>query len=429
MDKYIEVDCREYLDRLDFSVLKDKTVLITGANGLIGTYLIHMLHLANEVYAANINIEAVSRSAPNKALSDIFSDRYSFLSLDLNKMTPDLNLQKADYIIHGATYAQPGKFLRNYLDTIHLNTTVTEKLLHKAKADNAGFLFMSSSEIYGEPDEENIPTPESFPGLCSPVNIRAIYSEAKRMGETLCYAYNSFEGVKAKIARISMTYGPGVGNSDERVLSQFIRQALTKGEITMLDEGNKVRTFLYIADCAQMLLNIMLYGTELVYNVGGRDSISIRKLAEEICTITGSKLSGIVGQEQDAVCASGVADFTKQLKEGKWEAGAKVCNCIPKCEACFCHAVNKEQTEQDSTTAASATRDCEPNGDAVLEEQRRKPTDSADGSVEQGEQQKVKVSPQRVALDIGKVCREFNINNFKPLREGLRRTIEWNRAQ
>ncbi len=340
MDKYIEQDCREYINQIDLSPLKGKTVLITGANGLIGTYIIYMLHLANVEKAAGINIEAVSRSTPNKALSDVFEYRYRFHSVDLNIPDSFETLQKADYIIHGATYAQPGKFLRNYLDTIHLNTLVTERLLQKARKDDAGFLFLSSSEVYGEPDSSNIPTPEEYPGLCSPVNIRAIYSEAKRMGETLCFAYKNYENVNTKIARISMTYGPGVSTNDERVLAQFIRQALSKKEIVMLDEGTKVRTFCYIADCALMLLNIMLYGTDLVYNVGGKESITIRKLAEEICAIIGSKLS----------------------------------------------VQNSEQASDE----------------------------------------KVKVSPQHVQLDIRKVCSEFGLENFKPLSEGLRRTIEWN---
>lgn len=340
MDKYIEQDCREYINRIDLSPLKGKTVLITGANGLIGTYIIYMLHLANVEKAAGINIEAVSRSTPNKALSGVFEYRYRFHSVDLNIPDSFETLQKADYIIHGATYAQPGKFLRNYLDTIHLNTLVTERLLQKARKDDAGFLFLSSSEVYGEPDCSNIPTPEEYPGLCSPVNIRAIYSEAKRMGETLCFAYKNYENVNTKIARISMTYGPGVSTNDERVLAQFIRQALSKKEIVMLDEGTKVRTFCYIADCALMLLNIMLYGTDLVYNVGGKESITIRKLAEEICAIIGSKLS----------------------------------------------VQNSEQASDE----------------------------------------RVKVSPQHVQLDIRKVCSEFGLENFKPLSEGLRRTIEWN---
>jgi dTDP-glucose 4,6-dehydratase/UDP-glucuronate decarboxylase len=291
MDKIIKQDCQEYVEKINLEPLYGKTILITGANGLIGTYLIYMLHMANIKFGAGIKIAAVTKNAPCEALKDIFEDNYDFYSIDLNKMElTDFN-NKADFIVHGATYAQPGKFIRNYLDTIHLNTSVTEKLLKKAKNDGARYLFLSSSEIYGEPDVQNIPTPEEYCGLCSTVNVRAVYSESKRMGETLCFAYKNFEEVDAKIARISMTYGPGVKADDERVLSNFLKQALNEKRITMLDDGSKIRTFCYIADCALMLLNILAYGTDFVYNVGGKDSISIKRLAEEICSLTGSTLA------------------------------------------------------------------------------------------------------------------------------------------
>lgn len=340
MDKIIEQDCLEYIKKINLATLHDKTVLVTGANGLIGTYLIYMLHLANIVDGAGIKIIAISRNPPCKALYDIFADNYEFHSIDLNKMDYKDLQQKADYIIHGATYAQPQKFLRNYLDTIHLNTLVTENLLKKAKNDGAKFLFLSSSEIYGEPDEENIPTKEDYPGLCSSVSVRSVYSESKRMGETLCFAYKNFEGVDAKVARVSMTYGPGVKLNDERVLANFLKQALNDKKIVMLDDGSKVRTFCYIADCALMLLDIIIYGSDFVYNVGVKDLISIRCLAEEICTLTGSILE-------------------------------------------------VESSEQLSL-------------------------------------HNIKVSPKHIELDIGKICNEFRVEPFKPFKEGLARTIEWN---
>lgn len=294
LDEIIERDCLEYIKKVDMSPLIGKTVFITGANGLIGTYLIYMLHLANVTQNAGINIIALSRNPPCDKLYGIFSGRYKFYAADLLRTDFSEIPEKADYIIHGATYAQPGKFLKNYYGTIQLNTTVTERILQKAKRDGAAILYLSSSEVYGDPDEENIPTPEEYPGFCSPVGIRAIYSESKRMGETLCFAYRNFEAVNAKIARISMTYGPGVSLNDERVLAHFLKQALTENRITMLDDGSKVRTFCYIADCALMLLYILLYGASFVYNVGGKDRITIKNLAEEICLLTGSRLDGEV---------------------------------------------------------------------------------------------------------------------------------------
>lgn len=297
MDKIIYEDCLEYLSQIDLSPLRGKTVLITGANGLIGSYLIYFLYLANIQQNLDVKIIAVSKHSPNKKLQDIFNDKgnYVFYSTDLAHS--DLNLPwKTDYIIHAATYAQPEIFMTNYSETIRLNIYVTENLLKKAKSDGSKLLFLSSSEVYGNPDSEHIPTPEDYPGLCSPLSIRSIYSESKRTGETLCCAYKKFESLDVKIARISMSYGPGLTIYDKRVMGQFLKQALLEKKIAMLDDGSKIRTFCYVADCAVMLLYVLLYGKDYVYNIGGKDRITIRQLAEEICRQTGSSL--IVADQQ-----------------------------------------------------------------------------------------------------------------------------------
>ncbi len=321
--------------------MKNKTVLITGANGLIGTYLIYLLHLANTQQNAGIHLIAVSKHGPGEKLRDLFRDSgYEFYPVDLAAGNVEFPW-KTDFIIHAATYAQPEIFMKNYSETIRLNILVTEKLLQKAKADGARVLFLSSSEVYGEPDVAHIPTREDYPGLCSPLSVRSIYAESKRTGETLCCAYRSFESVDVKIARISMSYGPGLTIRDKRVMGQFINQALTNQKITMLDDGSKIRTFCYVADLALMLLSVLLYGKDFVYNTGGNERITIRQLAEEICAQTGSTLS--------------------------------VENAPP------------------------------PPGNLV------------------------KDSPDIVELDIAKVCSEFHLPPFKSFREGLARTIEWNK--
>ncbi len=341
MDPIIERDCLEYLPKIDLSPLRGKTVFLTGANGLIGTYLISLLDAANREQGLGISIIAVSRHPPCDKLRDIFRDRYEFRTMDLASAGPEELSGKADFIIHAATYAQPEKFTQNYSETLHLNVHATEALLKKAKADGAKLLFLSSAEIYGSPDLAHIPTKEDFEGLCSPLCVRSIYAESKRLGETLCFVYRNFEAVDAKIARVSMCYGPGVSVRDKRVLGQFLNQALTSGKITMLDDGIKERTFCYVADCVLMLLNVLLYGEDCVYNVGGGKRITIRQLAEEICLQTGSRL--FVGSE----------------------------------------------------------------------ELLSPPT--------------IRSSPDCIELDTSKIQSEFRLPVLKPLREGLSRTIEWNR--
>jgi len=337
MDLIIEQDCIEYSPYIDLSPLNDKTIIITGANGLIGTYLIYFLHLANLKKKFNIKIIGVSKHHPNARLREIFKDRYNFYAMDLINTSSIELLAKADYIIHGAGYAQPSKFLNNPLESMRLNTNTTDALLAKAVRDEAHFLYLSSSEIYGSPDSDNIPTSEDYVGHCSPIEPRSFYSESKRMGETFCYAYKESQALDAKIARISITYGPGVNINDERVIGNFLKMALIDGEIRMLDEGEQTRTFCYVSDCALMLLNILLYGKKFVYNVGGKGAKSIKELAQEICLLTSSKLT------------------------------------IP------------IETNSDLRAAT------------------------------------------HVELNIDRICKELEINQFVKLRDGLKRTIEWNR--
>ncbi len=343
MDKIIAEDCLARLPEIDFSPARGKTVLVTGANGMIGTYLVCFLHAANVVQEAGIRVAAVSRHPPCGKLAGLFregGERYRFLTADLADGVPELPW-KTDFILHAATYAQPETFMKNFSETVRLNVSTTEELLRRAKDDGAKLLFLSSSEIYGSPDPAHIPTREDYPGLCPPLSLRYVYAESKRMGETLCFAYRKLEGVDAKIARISMTYGPGLTTRDKRVMGQFLREALREKKIVMLDDGRKVRTFCYAADCAAMLLSVLFSGKDAVYNVGGTDRLTIRQLAEEICRQTGSSLS--VGKPR-----------------------------LPS-------------------------------------------------------QKEVEVSPDTVELDVTKIRSEFGLP-LTPFREGLARTVAWNRA-
>jgi UDP-glucuronate decarboxylase len=288
MNGIIEKDLLEILEKIDLEKLKDKTVLITGSNGLIGTYLAGLLFKANELKNLNAKVICVSRNSPNKILSE-FKDNpnFKFLSADLVK---DLNLdEEVDYVIHAACYATPKKFLEDKMNTIKLNTEVTEKLLNLCKKNNASFLFLSSSEIYGQPDEKNIPTLENYNGNCSTTAERATYMESKRLGETICSIFK--EDLDVKIARVSSVYGPGISIEDSRVLGHFLRKSITKKHIDMLDQGEQVRAWCYVSDCALMIFNILLHGNDFVYNVGGTSLVSIKQLAETVCKFTDAKLT------------------------------------------------------------------------------------------------------------------------------------------
>lgn len=191
-----------------------------------------------------------------------------------------------DYICHCAGYGQPIQFVKDKIKTIYINTQYTEQLLRMLKP-NGKFLFVSTSEVYSG---TKTPYTEQSIGSTTPQHPRSCYIEGKRCGEAICMAYRE-QGYDVKIARLALAYGPGTKKGDTRVINQFIEQALTKKEIVMRDRGESQRTYLYIDDCVDMLLNILFKGTQPVYNVGGVDSVSIAQLAHQIADLTDSEVS------------------------------------------------------------------------------------------------------------------------------------------
>ena len=151
-------------------------------------------------------------------------------------------------------------------------------------------MFFSSAETYGDIPVGLVPVPETYNGNISTSGIRSIYGESKRLGETICSMFRRDEGVEAYVVRISHVYGPGISTKDKRVLGEFIKRALEDKKITLMDSGAAVKTWGYIADVVAMLLNIILYGKDLVYNIGGVDSVSIKELAEEVGRQTGAEV-------------------------------------------------------------------------------------------------------------------------------------------
>jgi len=188
---------------------------------------------------------------------------------------------KIDYTFFCSGYGQPSKFLKNNVKTALINTVGVESILSYMANNNGGnFLFLSTSEIYGDPPDNMVPTPESYGGLYDFHSNRAAYKESKKLGEVICKEYGSAPNMRTRLARVALTYGPGALKTDQRVLQEFIFKAYSNREIQMLDEGKSIRNYLYITDSAEILLNILLHGQEMLYNVGGdTEPITIFNLA------------------------------------------------------------------------------------------------------------------------------------------------------
>ena len=263
-------DAKKSITGVDFRELKNKTILITGASGVIGTYF-----LAGLNYAPKVKIYAVCQSQPEKYWKEITKSlKATALKGDLCDDNFANSLPEADIIIHAAGYASPGKFMSTPLKTLRLNTAVTLKLLEKLKPGGK-FLFMSSSEVYSGATP---PYKESQIGTTNTEHPRSCYIEAKRCGEAIIYSART-NGTDAKSVRGSLVYGPGTRLDDRRVLHSFINRAMTEKKIDMMDNGSALRTYCYVTDTVQTMWNILLKGKDNIYNVGGISRTTIADLA------------------------------------------------------------------------------------------------------------------------------------------------------
>ena len=278
-------DSQKLTETLDFSKLKNKRVLVTGASGLIGLHMVSVLKELNKTHKYGIEIWCWVYSDVPSEFSSIFdgcvmikSDLTDSKQIDYVQSLFTEILSGFDFIIHAACYGQPNKFTSQKLKTIHLNTQTTANLFNLLNKDGS-FLFCSTSEVYSGIDEDGID--ESRIGSTSPSHHRACYIEGKRCGETIIHSFCEM-GYSAKIARISLAYGPGTKKNDSRVMNNFIQKGLENKKIDLLDSGSSIRTYGYISDIVEMLYNILLHGKDIVYNVAGTSKISVLELAKVV---------------------------------------------------------------------------------------------------------------------------------------------------
>lgn len=267
---------------IDGEYFRGKTVLLTGSSGLIGTYILaYFLMINREGY--DVKMISISHSQlPDYVNELIEQGGMTHLNLDLTDFKQFENIPKADIIIHAAGYAQPGLFMANPVATLSINVAATLALLKSMNSDGT-FIYLSSSEVYcgNIADQCN----EDTCGLTTPYHPRASYIEGKRAGETVCAAYRS-KGIRTISIRLGDIYGPGTRKHDQRALNSFIEQALVKREINLRDQGSAMRTYCYVPDAVESILNILTHGREQVYNVGGPIFTSIKELALLIGRLT-----------------------------------------------------------------------------------------------------------------------------------------------
>ncbi len=292
---------------VELEALAGKHVLIVGGAGFLGYYLVQTLTSANRCGAVQPKIRVTVWDSYSRGLPAWLAElgRDSHLSLEQRNVTSPVGPEVADfdYVVHAASIASPTYYKRYPIETMDANVNGLRNLLEYARrqADKgrplAGFLFFSSSEIYGDPPPEAIPTPETYRGNVSCTGPRACYDESKRFGETLCVNFAQAHGVRVAMARPFNNIGPGLKISDRRVLPDFARDVLAGRPIEMLSDGGPRRTYCYVGDAVAGYFKILVRGRAgEPYNIGVEaPEISVAELAERVSR-TAAELFGYKGR-------------------------------------------------------------------------------------------------------------------------------------
>lgn len=290
-DPFIERDLATIVgEALPWERLFGRNVLVTGAAGFIGGHLADTLAFLNERNPdARIGIYAMARNPDRLAARFAhLQGRPDFHPVAQDVIEPWRPPRGIDYIIHAASPASPGRYMAIPVDTIAANTLGTHRLLELARAHEARFLFLSSGTVYGQNPGGNAEIAETDFGPLDPLEPRACYGESKRLGETLCAAYQRQYGIHTAIARISHTYGPGLALDDGRVFTDFIADLLADRDIRIHSDGMDSRPFCYITDLiAGLYLVLLSGGPGEAYNLGATRELSVLELARLLLTISG----------------------------------------------------------------------------------------------------------------------------------------------
>lgn len=273
-----------YGNPIDWECFRNKTVLVSGATGRLGMYLVEALIKADIDWNLNLNIIALARNG--KKLETVFErslELPNVHTLVQDIIEPIIWDGPIHYIFHTAGAASPKDFTDNPVDTLWGHVQGTRNILELAKAKKCEkVLYVSTVEIYGEWKKE-AGIKENDMGTIYCDHARACYPEAKRLCETMLASYEEQYGVPYIGVRLCHTFGPGISLEDGRAFSEFIRDVLNGEDIVLHSDGSAVRTYTYVADAIGAMFVALTKGNEHYYNIANLNNlISIRDLAKLI---------------------------------------------------------------------------------------------------------------------------------------------------
>lgn len=322
---------------IDWKKLDGKSVLVTGATGLIGTALVDTLMHLNlytdikvNVYTLDINKEAV-----NIRFGEYMDNvNFHFVQYDISKPLP--GGAEYHYIIHAAGNANPVLYAKDPVGTMTSNFLGTYNLLEYGRQHRLErMLYVSSGEVYGEHGEGIVIFDEDYSGYVNPMLPRSCYPSAKRAAETMCVSYTAQYGIETVVVRPCHIYGPTQTPRDSRAVAEFIRNGVNGEDIIMKSTGDQVRTLCYVMDAVAAFFTVLLNGVSgNAYNISDDQfEISIRELAETVAAASGTtmkiELPDDVQKSGFTTISRGVLS-SKKLKKLGWKCRSDIHSGIEK---------------------------------------------------------------------------------------------------
>lgn len=305
---------------LPWNRLNGKTLLITGATGMIASVMIDILMHRNQSlseHGREVHIIAVSRSQEKaKKRFALYWDNpyFTYISHDITIPLPELGA--VHYMLHAASNTHPHAYATDPIGTITANVQGTYQLLEYAASHQCErFFFFSSVEIYGENKKDVDKFDESYLGYIDCNTVRAGYPESKRLGESLCNAFAAQKGQDFVIGRFSRVYGPTMSAEDSKAIAQFIKKAAAGEDIVLKSEGNQLYSYTYVVDAAAAAFYVLLLGESgsAVNIVDSNSDIMLRDLAALLAKEAGTK---VIFELPDAVEQAGYSTATKAILDG-----------------------------------------------------------------------------------------------------------------
>lgn len=291
-------------------------IVVAGGAGFVGSHLCRSLLDDGHSVVCYDNLSTGRRSNVVD-LEEL--PGFTFTRLDVTGRSAVRDVPDADVIVHLASPASPVDYDRLPLQTLAANSEGTWNLLDMAYLTGARFVFASTSEVYGDPDEH--PQPETYNGNVNPTGPRSMYDEGKRFGEALVTAMRHERGIHASIVRIFNTYGPAMRVDDGRAIPTFIVAALAGAPLPVHGDGLQTRSFMYVDDLVRGLRRVIEDPASdgLVANVGNPDEVSVWDLANVVIETIGSESGVVCVASRDEDPQRRCPDITVMRSRYGWE--------------------------------------------------------------------------------------------------------------